>query len=436
VNVDPLLGVATSDTTEPFGSVALQPSVDPVVQLTPPPVTVPAPVPTTVTLSGYVAGWKVADTDRAALMYTEQEFGSGMLVQPVQRLTTEPASGAAVSVTVVYDHVSGGFATSAVQPSVAPVAQLRPAPVMVPVPPLAMAVAVSGNVLGSNFAVTDFAPPVMYTVQVLGAPETGVHPDQLLNTEFGPAVAVSVTVAYAVVFAGFGTAIVQPSVDPVVQLRPPPLMVPTPVPDVAAVSGHVLGSNRADTAFAALTLTVQTFGVSAAGIQPDQLLNTELASGVAVSVTVVYALVFAGFGTVLAHPSVEPVVQLRPAPVIVPTPVPVEDAVRVNALGSNLAVTLFGPLTNNEQVLGSASGMHPTHVLKTDAASAEAESVRVVYEAVLFGLTIAAVQPLAPPVVHAIPPPETVPMPVPDVATVTANVLGSNLAETLLGPLM
>jgi hypothetical protein len=31
-------------------------------------------------------------------------------------------------------------------------------------------------------------------VQVLGAPVTGVHPDQLLNTELAPGVAVSVTV--------------------------------------------------------------------------------------------------------------------------------------------------------------------------------------------------------------------------------------------------
>ena len=64
---------------------------------------------------------------------------------------------------------------------------------------------------------------------------------------------------------------------------------------------------------------------------------------------------FGGFATVLAHPSVVTVEQLRPAPEIVPPPVPVSDAVSGYAFGSNLAATDFGPLTMIEQVDGPAT---------------------------------------------------------------------------------
>jgi hypothetical protein len=78
---------------------------------------------------------------------------------------------------------------------------------------------------------------------------------------------------------------VQPAGFEGVQLRPAPEMAPDPVPDDAAVNVQVLGSNFAETYFALLMSTVHAFGVPVTGVHPDQLLKTELPSGVAVSVT-------------------------------------------------------------------------------------------------------------------------------------------------------
>jgi hypothetical protein len=64
-------------------------------------------------------------------------------------------------------------------------------------------------------------------------PDTVVHPDHALKTELASAVAVSVTTVAGVVF---GTETLQPAVDPVVQLIPPPAMVPLPLPLGLAVS--------------------------------------------------------------------------------------------------------------------------------------------------------------------------------------------------------
>jgi hypothetical protein len=344
VKLEPGAGEATSVTVPPFGSLTLQPSVDPVVQPTPPPLTVPDPVPATVTLSVYVDGWNVTVTYFAAFTYSVHVFGAPVTgVHPDQYLKTEPASAVPVSVTVWYPPLSAGFATKVVHPSVAPVAQLRPAPVIVPVPP-PLEEAVTAKVAGSNFAVTYFAL-FMDTVQLSGAPVTGVQLPQLLKTELASGVAVSVTVLYAVVLPGFGTTLVHPSDEPVVQLRPAPAMVPAPFPVVAAMSVQVLGSNWAETYFAALMVTVQTFGEPLTGVHPDQLLKTELASGVAVSVTVLYAIEAGGFATWAVHPTADPLVQLRPAPEIVPTPFPDGDAVSVNVLGSSRTDTYLGPLT-------------------------------------------------------------------------------------------
>jgi hypothetical protein len=77
--------------------------------------------------------------------------------------------------------------------------------------------------------VTVFAP-VIETVQTL--PETLVQPDQLANTELASGDAVRTTCVAGTVF---GTAAVQPAVDPLAQEIPSPVTVPLPAPDVLAV---------------------------------------------------------------------------------------------------------------------------------------------------------------------------------------------------------
>jgi hypothetical protein len=84
-------------------------------------------------------------------------------------------------------------------------------------------------VSGAKVAVAILAA-VMETVQTL--PETLVHPDQLANTELASGVAVRTTCVGGTVF---GTAAVQPAVDPLVQEIPSPVTVPLPAPDVLAV---------------------------------------------------------------------------------------------------------------------------------------------------------------------------------------------------------
>ena len=62
--------------------------------------TVPLPVPTLLTVSAKVWTVKVAVTERAALMLTEQEAAVPVHA-PVQPLKVEPAAGVAVKVTAV-----------------------------------------------------------------------------------------------------------------------------------------------------------------------------------------------------------------------------------------------------------------------------------------------------------------------------------------------
>ena len=63
--VDPAPGVATSKTPDPYGRSVVQ---VPEVQFRPGPVTVP--LPTTVTVTRYVDGWKVADTVFELFIFT------------------------------------------------------------------------------------------------------------------------------------------------------------------------------------------------------------------------------------------------------------------------------------------------------------------------------------------------------------------------------
>jgi hypothetical protein len=135
---------------------------------------------------------------------------------------------------------------------------------------------VSGYVVGWNVAVTVFAA-VIVTVHVV--PLADVQPDQLFRSELPSGVAVRVTVA------PFATLAVQPAVDPAVQAMPAPVTVPPP-PDAAAftVSTNVLGTKVAVTVFADDIVTVQLAPL--VDVQPVQLLNSDVASGTAVSVTV------------------------------------------------------------------------------------------------------------------------------------------------------
>ena len=63
-------------------------------------VTVPLPVPALLTVSAKVWAVKVAATERAALMVTEQEVAVPVHA-PLQPLKVEPAAGVAVNVTAV-----------------------------------------------------------------------------------------------------------------------------------------------------------------------------------------------------------------------------------------------------------------------------------------------------------------------------------------------
>jgi hypothetical protein len=182
--------------------------------------------------------------------------------------------------------------------------------------------------LGAKVAVTVRAP-VIETVQ--RAPETLVHPDQPVKIDAASSgAAVSVT---AVAGEVFGTAVVQPAVEPLVQEMSSPVTVPFPRPLVLTVSAQVLGANVAETVRAAVTETVQTFPEY--DVQPDQRDRIELGPGVAVSVTTAGGEVT---GTSAVHPEVEPVVHEIPPPSTVPVPVPPATTVR-RTIFSNVAVT-------------------------------------------------------------------------------------------------
>ena len=128
VNVSQVeLAAAVSVTVAPMSIAAVQPLVEPFVQLMPGPLTVPC-------RSRHRHGERV----RGGFERRGAVFGPVMLivhlapltlVQPDQLLKREPGAGSATSVTVA------PFATEVEQPVVAPVVQLRPGPVMVPLAP-------------------------------------------------------------------------------------------------------------------------------------------------------------------------------------------------------------------------------------------------------------------------------------------------------------
>src|SRR6266702_39255 len=73
VKIELAFGVAVSVTVcagVVFATCTLQVGSAPVVQLTPPPVTVPPPVPATFVVSLYLAGWNIATTVLSLVMET------------------------------------------------------------------------------------------------------------------------------------------------------------------------------------------------------------------------------------------------------------------------------------------------------------------------------------------------------------------------------
>lgn len=306
LNTELVSALAVSTTVAPFANVPVHGTPEITVQVNPGSANaVPPPPPVEFSVSGYVAGWKVAVTLLAAVIETVQRFPDAD-VQPLQLEKIDPASGAAVSVTVVAGDV---FGTEAVQPAVEPLAQEMPAPVTVPIP-LPDVFAVRSQVLGWNIAVAVFAA-VIDTVQTL--PDTLVHPLQPEKSDAASGVAVRVTEVAGEVR---GTWAVHPSVEPVVQAMPSPVTVPAPAPDVLTVR-RATAWNAAVTVFTASIDTVQTFPDTVA--HPVQPAKAEVASGVAVSVTDVAGVVL---GTDAVHPAVEPVVHEIPSPVTVPRPEP------------------------------------------------------------------------------------------------------------------
>jgi hypothetical protein len=222
-----------------------------------------------------------------------------------------------------------------------------------------------------------------------------------------------------------GTFAVHPAVEPVVQEMPSAAIVPRPVPEVFAVRSQVAGPNEAVTDVARVTETVQTLPDTE--VQPYQLVKTDPASAVAVSVTLVGGIVLATFAV---HPAVEPVVQAMPGAVTVPRPVPEVFVVRSQVAGPNDAVTLLAPAMETTQTFPEME-VQPLQLEKTEPASAVAVRVTLVAGVVFATL---AVHPAVEPVVQVMPGAVTVPRPVPEVFAVRSHIAGPNDAVTDLAP--
>jgi hypothetical protein len=286
--------------------------VDPEEQLTPPPVTVPFPDPAVPTFSVYEfrgTGSKVADTAVAAVIVMLQD-GAAPEQAPPQPVNMEPGPAVAESVT-------GAPATRlALQPDADPDAQLNPPPEIVPVPvPLVDAESRYEGGGGSPKDAETEEAAVTVRLQEGEVPEHA--PPQPVNTEPAAALATRVTDVPSDKLA------LQPTLDPDVQFRPPPEMVPAPGPLVEAESRTVeggAGSKLAVTAAAAVIVKPQEVEVPEQA--PPQPENTDPGPAAAVSVNEVPET------TLELQPELDPDVQLRPPPVTVPDPVPTRDADR------------------------------------------------------------------------------------------------------------
>lgn len=288
-NVEPEFTAAVSTTWEPLLKFAehVAPQLIPDGLL----VTVPVPVPDFVTVKANVVGLNVADTDCAAVIVTVQT-PTPEHPAPLQPANVLPLFAVAVSVTC--DPVVK--LPAQVLGHNIPAGLLDTDPLPVP------AVVTDNWEVGLNVAVTVSAA---FTVTVQDAVPEHPWPLQPANTEFAPAVAVSVT---SVPLAKFAAHVVGQLI-PVGTL----VTVPLPVPAGVTVRGNVPRVNVAVTVSAEFIVTEQVPVPLQAPLQPA---NADPLAGTAVSVT----------GVPLAKSAVQVCVQLIPDGLLVTVPVPVPAA--------------------------------------------------------------------------------------------------------------
>jgi hypothetical protein len=299
---------------------------------------------------------------------------------PDQPLKVEPAPATAVKVTLLF----GVKLAVQMAPQLIPAGEL----VTVPVPAV---VIVSANGVKVKLAPTVCAW-VIVTVQGLAVPVQA--PDQPLNVEPAVAAAVKVTLAFLVKLA----LQVAPQLIPAGEL----VTVPLPVPDLLTVNCTGTDAKPAVTVFAALIVRVQVLAVPVQ--PPDQPLNVEPAVAAAVKVTLAFWVKLA----------LQVAPQLIPAGELVTVPAPVPDLVTVNNLtGTKPAVTVLAVLMVTVQVL-AVPVQAPDQPLKVEPVVAAAVNLTLAF-LVKLELQVA---PQLMPVGELV----TVPLPVPDLLTVSLTV--------------
>jgi len=156
-------------------------------------------------------------------------------------------------------------------------------------------------------------------------------------------------------------------------------------------------------------------------VHPDQLLNSELVSGLAVSTTV------SPFANVALHGTPDTTAHVKPAASenAVPPPPPMALSVSGYLLGWNVAVTVFAMVIVAVQLVPDTL-VQPDQDLKIESAPGAATTVMVPPFA-----TRSVQSPLAP-LSQASPGPLTVPVPVPPATAVRRYVAGWNVAVTVL----
>ena len=160
-------------------------------------------------------------------------------------------------------------------------------------------------------------------------------------------------------------------------------------------------------------------------VHPDQLLNSELVSGLAVSTTV------SPFANVALHGTPDTTAQVKPAASenAVPPPPPMALSVSGYLLGWNVAVTVFAMVIEAVQLVPDTLEQ-PDQYLKIE--SAPGAATRVMLPPFATGSVQSPLAPLS----QAIPGPLTVPVPVPPATAVRRYVAGWNVAVTAFAPVM